>query len=50
MYYRALIDNPRFARTEYARLAQQRLPEIQAKPDRPPDYFSWLDRIFPKRK
>lgn len=50
MYYRSLIENPRFARTEYVRMAQERLTAIQDKPDRPPDYFGWLDRIFPKGK
>ncbi|MCS7305365.1 MAG: tetratricopeptide repeat protein [Thermoguttaceae bacterium] len=50
MYYRSLIENPQFARTKYVPLAQQRLAQIQDKPDRPPDYFGWLDRIFPKGK
>lgn len=48
IYYRSLIENARFARTNYARLAQERLAQIQDKPDRPPDYFRWLDSIFPK--
>jgi|YNPMSStandDraft_1061717.scaffolds.fasta_scaffold12706_3 outer membrane protein assembly factor BamD (BamD/ComL family) len=50
IYYRNLIDNPQYARTKYVRMAQERLAQIQDKPDRPPDYFWWLDRIFPKGK
>ncbi len=45
-YYQSLVDNASFARTGYVEKARERLAAIQGKPDRPPDYFQWLDRLF----
>lgn len=49
-YYTGLARDARFARTSYARMAGERLEKIKDKPDRPPDYFRWLDYVFAKKK
>ncbi|MHB1036161.1 MAG: tetratricopeptide repeat protein [Pirellulales bacterium] len=47
-YYQVVIkEHPG---TSFAQQAAQRLDEIKGKPDEPPDYFTWLENLFPGKK
>ena len=44
-YYRSVIEE--YPLTEAARTARERLAAIEGFPDRPPNYFAWLEKILP---
>ncbi len=43
-YYKFLVDN--YPHTPFADQARARLEQIRNFPDAPPNYFSWLTRVF----
>lgn len=45
IYYQAIIQD--FPHTGVAQQAQARLEEIRGLPDKPPDRFTWLGKLFP---
>lgn len=47
MYYWLVMQD--FPQTEAAEYARQRYNQILEYPAEPPDYFSWLNRIFPEK-
>ncbi len=49
-YYTGLVQNSKYARTEFVPKARERLDAIKDKPDRPTDYFKWLNYIFVNKK
>ncbi|MBS0209794.1 MAG: tetratricopeptide repeat protein [Planctomycetes bacterium] len=46
-YYADVLKN--FPDTQAAQAAQDRIAECQGKPDDPPDYWSWLGKLFGER-
>ena len=44
-YYRSVIEE--YPLTEAAQTARERLAAIEGFPDRPPNYFAWLEKILP---
>lgn len=44
-YYRSVLEE--FPMTQAAETARERLAAIQNFPDRPPNYFAWLERVLP---
>lgn len=44
-YYRSVLEE--YPMTQAAETARQRLAAIEGFPDRPPNYFAWLERILP---
>ena len=47
LYYKGLAENARYARTRFAQMARDRLEEIKDRPDKPPDYFEWMNHLLP---
>jgi len=48
VYYNAIVRD--FPNSSTARLARQRLDDIQDRPDRPPERMTWLADQFPKEE
>jgi len=46
-YYQSVIKD--YPLTRHADMARQRLAQIQAEPDEPPDRFGWLNKVLPSR-
>jgi outer membrane protein assembly factor BamD (BamD/ComL family) len=47
-YYRSVLEE--YPLTEAAQLARERLAAIQDFPERPPNYFAWLERVLPDER